>query len=87
MTERGRGCLEVKPSSNPFFQTTSSDIGVDPNKEINWKIDGQVAPFNAKPYNVDGNFSFLYTRYNVILFLIYNKIIKTYFTLKEHQMI
>ena len=27
MTHRGRGCLEVNPSQNPFFQTTSSEIG------------------------------------------------------------
>mmetsp|Transcript_25502 Transcript_25502/g.43002 ORF Transcript_25502/g.43002 Transcript_25502/m.43002 type:complete len:202 (+) Transcript_25502:89-694(+) len=29
MTHRGRGCLEVNPSENPFFQTTSSQIGAN----------------------------------------------------------
>lgn len=29
MTHRGRGCLEVNPSKNPFFQTTASQIGAN----------------------------------------------------------
>jgi hypothetical protein len=63
MTFRGRGCLEIKPSENPFFQPVSADIGkssVDyPNE---WKIHGSPPKFSSTKHNVDGNFSFLYTR-------------------------
>jgi len=59
---RGRGCLEVNPSPNPFFQTTANDIGIKPHEDINWKISGKPPPFNAKQHEVDGNFAFLYSR-------------------------
>jgi hypothetical protein len=59
---RGRGCLEVNPSPNPFFQTTASDIGIRPHDNINWKISGKPPPFSAKQHEVDGNFAFLYSR-------------------------
>jgi hypothetical protein len=38
MTHRGRGTLEINPSRNPFFQTTSSDIGakVHERAQIDW---------------------------------------------------
>eukprot|EP01038_Epipyxis_sp_PR26KG_P006145 gene6145-8472_t len=62
MTHRGRGTLEVKPSSNPFFQTTNSDIGIKPHESITWKVKGKMPPFNSNVHEVDGNFSFLYTR-------------------------
>ena len=62
MSFRGRGCVEVKASPNPFFQTTANDIGVNANNQVEWKINGKVPPFAAKPYVAEGNFSFLYTR-------------------------
>lgn len=38
MTQRGRGTLEINPSRNPFFQTTSSDIGakVHERAQMDW---------------------------------------------------
>lgn len=62
MSLRGRGLLEIKPSSNPFFQSTTSDIGANPADSIQWKVDGKAPPFQAGKHNVDGNFSFLYSR-------------------------
>lgn len=62
MTCRGRGCLEIKPSPNPFFQPTSADVGVKPNEEIVWKVNGKEPPFNSSAQKSDGNFLFLYTR-------------------------
>jgi hypothetical protein len=59
---RGRGALEVKPSTNPFFVTTASDFGVKPQNKVDWK--GALNPDFAKSaQNPRGqNFSFLYTR-------------------------
>ena len=62
MSLRGRGLLEIKPSPNRFFQSTTSEIGADPTESIQWKVDGKVPPFQAGKHNVDGNFSFLYSR-------------------------
>ncbi len=62
MSNRGRGCLEVRPSSNPFFQTSSRDIGIKPETEITWKVNGEVPKFSPSTHTVDGNFAFLYTR-------------------------
>jgi len=62
MSHRGRGLLEVKPSNNPFFQTTSADVGIRPHENIEWKVEGKTPIFHFSNHNVDGNFSFLYTR-------------------------
>jgi hypothetical protein len=62
MSLRGRGCLQVRPSDNPFFQPVSSDIGKTSNDVPDWKINGQLPSFNTTEHKVDGNFSFLYTR-------------------------
>lgn len=63
MSLRGRGLLEIKPSSNPFFQTTTSEIGSKPpDSTEQWKVDGKVPPFQHGKHNVDGNFAFLYSR-------------------------
>jgi hypothetical protein len=62
MSLRGRGLLEVKPSPNPFFQTTTGEIGARPDENIQWKVDGKQPPFQHGKHTVDGNFSFLYTR-------------------------
>ena len=62
MSLRGRGLLEVKPSSNPFFQTTTSEIGSKHDASEQGKVDGKVPPFQQGKHNVDGNFSFLYSR-------------------------
>lgn len=37
MAYRGRGCLEIRPSNNPFYQTTNSVLGADPNNRVEWK--------------------------------------------------
>jgi len=62
MTYRGRGALEVKPSSNPFFVRTSGDFGVEPEEKKTWS--GALNPDFAKSKKVkrSENFSFLYTR-------------------------
>lgn len=53
----------MKPSENPFFQTSNTDIGVNPQEKIKWKVEGHVPHFHASSnHKVDGNFSFLYTR-------------------------
>ena len=62
MSLRGRGLLEVKPSANPFFQTTTSEIGSKHDASEQWKVDGKVPPFQHGKHNVDGNFAFLYSR-------------------------
>jgi len=62
MSLRGRGLLEVKPSANPFFQTTTSEIGSKHDASEQWKVDGKVPPFHHGKHNVDGNSAFLYSR-------------------------
>ena len=62
MSLRGRGLLEVRPSPNPFFQTTTGEIGGRPDENIQWKVDGRQPPFQHGKHTVDGNFSFLYSR-------------------------
>jgi hypothetical protein len=62
MSVRGRGCLEVKQSTNPFFQTTTSDIGAKQVAGVPWTVDGKAPPFHNSKHTIDGNFSFLYTR-------------------------
>lgn len=62
MTQRGRGCLEIKRSRNPFFQTTSAEIGAIPDQAVSWAVNGERPPFHASTHKVDGNFSFLYSR-------------------------
>ena len=64
MTQRGRGCLEVKKSLNPFMQTGSAEIGFRA-REIDWKR----PPINVEEMKLpppqsenNGNFMFLYTR-------------------------
>ena len=59
---RGRGSLEVKPSTNPFMVRTSNDFGIKPEEHIGWS--GAVNPDFAKSMNVERpeSFSFLYTR-------------------------
>lgn len=57
-----RGCLEIRPSSNPFFQTTANDIGVKPHEKVEWKVETEHTQVLRKPHEVDGNFAFLYTR-------------------------
>lgn len=63
MSLRGRGALEIRRSENPFFQSVGADIGLTAqNANFDWKLNGNPPPMNAKPYKVDGNFAFLYTR-------------------------
>jgi hypothetical protein len=69
MSVRGRGTLEVRKCDNPFFQTTNADIGLSAsNTNFEWTTDNSQNGGNStlassiKPYKVDGNFAFLYTR-------------------------
>jgi hypothetical protein len=64
MAQRGRGCLEVKKSLNPFMQTGSSEIGFRAT-QIEWNrpavnVEEMVLPPAQGEDN--GNFMFLYTR-------------------------
>lgn len=61
MARRGRGLLEVKSSSNPFFQSTASDIGTIPTRTIKWTGDVDPAMMTSHTQKED-TFSFLYSR-------------------------
>jgi hypothetical protein len=62
MSQRGRGCLEVKPSANPFFQTASSEHGVDSSQKVEWTGHVDPAMTRSSEHAASENFSFLYTR-------------------------
>ena len=78
MSIRGRGTLVVKPSNNPFFQSTQADIGYFAQEKQQWKSplteldyenagnvmseNGQTAEEKEKAAFDKGNFSFLYAR-------------------------
>jgi hypothetical protein len=62
MSLRGRGCLEIKPNSNPFMQPVYGDYGIKPHEKVDWKVEGKTPHFNASTHKVDGNFAFLYSR-------------------------
>lgn len=75
MAHRGRGCLEVNPSQNPFFQTTASEIGaniVDSYKKQGEQEDrnlvdvehdsGMAETDKVKSPEEEFDFSFLYAR-------------------------
>jgi len=63
MSVRGRGCLEIRPSNNPFYQSTNGDIGRSvENTPSEWNIHGEQPKFSTKKREVDGNFAFLYSR-------------------------
>ena len=61
MAYRGRGTLEVREGNNPFFQTTSRNIGLDLTRDRPFD-----APRFARPQPRDANdgfdFSFMYER-------------------------
>jgi hypothetical protein len=59
--QRGRGLLEVKPCSNPFMQSTSADIGVNPYLGVAWTGENDPAMTRASDGSKD-TFSFLYAR-------------------------
>lgn len=69
MSFRGRGTLEIRPSANPFFQTTSSDIGLTAADAVEWSAPESI-PVVPGTVNLDStssgsgshNFSFLYAR-------------------------
>jgi hypothetical protein len=62
MSIRGRGTLEIRQSDNPFYQPTSADIGLTSGEVTEWKITNRPPGANPTRHNVEGNFSFLYTR-------------------------
>jgi hypothetical protein len=59
---RGRGCLEVRPCDNPFFQPVSTDLGKTSKDVPDWKVEGHVPIFNSCTQHQAENFQFLYTR-------------------------
>lgn len=60
---RGRGTLEINRSTNPFFQTTSSDLGSNPHETVSWKHDINPS-FLQTAMNAEKkeDFGFLYQR-------------------------
>ncbi len=54
--------MEVKPSTNPFFQTVASDIGVNTKEKVEWSYDVNPSLVETEAYVNDGTFSFLYKR-------------------------
>ena len=69
MTYRGRGLLEVSRSSNPFFQSTNSDYGVDIAYQVASRDKINLIPGDKSKLDVDKkdrpadeDFSFLYQR-------------------------
>jgi hypothetical protein len=60
---RGRGALEINRSTNPFFQTTNSDLGSNPHEPVGWKHDINPS-FLQTAVNAEKkeDFSFLYRR-------------------------
>lgn len=67
MAARGRGCLELKPSNNPFLQTTSADIGCVPTNKTVWTGNPDpamklTASRLGNTDHEDEHFSFLYSR-------------------------
>jgi len=56
---RGRGTQEIRPSNNPFFQTTSSSIGMVPAQRKEWQAPEVYRP--AAKGN-DGFFDFMFTK-------------------------
>lgn len=62
-TQYQPGALEVTPSSNPFFQTTGTQIGTDTQSNIKWSYDPNPSMLaTSSGGDRDGNFAFLYTR-------------------------
>lgn len=63
MSYRGRGVLEIKPSTNPFFQSSNQEYGASPQLEVNWKHDVNPSLLQtAVDATKKEDFSFLYTR-------------------------
>jgi hypothetical protein len=56
---RGKGTLEIKPSTNPFFQTTSSNLGRKV-EEVKWQAPEVWKP-KTKADN-DGFFPFMFEK-------------------------
>ena len=58
---RGKGTLEVRPSRNPFFQSTHSDLGTNPHDRVEWT--GNPDPgMKTTQFSHADTFSFLYSR-------------------------
>mmetsp|Transcript_18016 Transcript_18016/g.16309 ORF Transcript_18016/g.16309 Transcript_18016/m.16309 type:complete len:198 (-) Transcript_18016:432-1025(-) len=62
MAHRGRGTLEVKPSSNPFFQTVNSQYGGNPEDLVKWKHEINPSFLQKTETNDSESFTFLYKR-------------------------
>lgn len=69
MANRGRGLLEVQKSTNPFFQTTNGEYGVNIAQQLASKDKINLIPgdrsqidVDKKYANKDEDFSFLYQR-------------------------
>ena len=65
MSYRGRGTLELKPSTNPFFQTSSAEYGARPDDSVSWKHDVNPSLLHTAANGLAADkqdFSFLYKR-------------------------
>ncbi|KAJ1444571.1 hypothetical protein M885DRAFT_552589 [Pelagophyceae sp. CCMP2097] len=59
---RGRGTLSVRPSSNPFFQTSSLSIGEDFHREVQYSAPTNERPLRPSKLEDDYDFNFQYKR-------------------------
>ena len=65
MSTRGRGCQEVRPSNNPFLQTSSSLLGQDLTNQIEWNapsIRRERPTQKQGSVSMEKEFSFLYAK-------------------------
>eukprot|EP01041_Mallomonas_annulata_P011218 gene11218-23445_t len=68
MTHRGRGCQEIRPSNDPFFQTTNSLVGCNLEEKVEWaapSVNRGTQKISSAKKGDDGeppDFSFLYKR-------------------------
>jgi hypothetical protein len=66
MSQRGRGCLEIRPSDNAFYRTTTSEIGDQPGKYYDTRNLMDANTGESENLDESGpkpqSFAFLYTR-------------------------
>jgi hypothetical protein len=66
MSQRGRGCLEIRPSDNAFYRTTTSEIGDQPEKYYDTRNLMDASTGELENLDESGpkpqSFAFLYTR-------------------------
>lgn len=66
MSQRGRGCLEIRPSDSAFYRTTTSEIGDRPEKNYDTRelMNGNTKQSETLDDNIPTpqSFAFLYTK-------------------------